>query len=52
MKSKKWMIDSTREAIKENTCKKCNGIVIKSYITSLMVQNYGKRCECKKPYLS
>ena len=44
---KAWLVEQTEDCIKNSSCKKCGGIIVKSYSQSLMAQRYGKRCLCR-----
>jgi len=35
-------------AIENSLCEKCRGVIVNSWISSMMAVSYGKRCECKK----
>ncbi len=35
------------DAILKQLCLICGGVIVQSYVTSLMAQTYGKRCKCK-----
>ena len=37
-----------QKAIKKCSCKKCGGVIVRSYVTSLMAMTPGRRCDCKK----
>gem|GEM_PF-4319658 len=37
----------TNKSIKKMLCKKCGGVVIRSYMRYLASVSYGKRCRCK-----
>jgi len=41
-----WLQKQSDKAIKSHLCKECGGVIVKSYVTSLMAMSYGKRCEC------
>lgn len=47
-KEKSYLQKLSQKSIKESLCKKCGGVIVRSYITSLMAVSYGKRCECYK----
>lgn len=44
----KRMENDSQKAIKRCSCKRCGGIIVTSYATSLMALQR-KRCNCKKP---
>lgn len=37
---------NSREACKRIACKKCGGIKVHSWITSMIAKSYGKECKC------
>ena len=45
-KEKARFLKMSQKSIKQQLCKKCGGVIVKSYITSLMSVSYGKRCKC------
>ena len=45
---RKWERE-TKKAIEANTCKKCGGIIVRSFVTSQMLTYYGThRCKCRR----
>lgn len=51
-KDKEWEKELREEsirAIEPTLCKKCNGVIVNSWIRSMMAVSHGKRCMCKKP---
>jgi len=38
---------NTKEMIKKHLCKKCKGVRVNSFITSVMAASHGRACKCK-----
>jgi hypothetical protein len=45
----KSLIKESKSALNINSCKKCGGIIVVSWLTSMTAISKGKRCYCKKP---
>lgn len=46
---KRRMQRGTEKAIKSQLCKKCGGVIVRSFVTAQMAMTYGKSCNCKSP---
>jgi len=43
----KWKHDFQAKEFKKMTCKKCGGIPVYSWVSSMAAKAYGKECRCK-----
>jgi hypothetical protein len=44
---KKELKKETEKSIEKYKCKKCGGIIAKSYSMAMMAMLHGKKCNCK-----
>ena len=51
-KIKQELQKESDKAIKSQLCKKCGGVIVRSWITSMMAASHGKRCNCKNKKVS
>ncbi len=46
-KMKEELRKESEKTIRSCLCKKCKGVLVHSWITAMMANSWGKRCNCK-----